>query len=400
MSWRILPAAAIAIAVILSACGGSGSHTVTPTVAPDPPAVITIASGQPITIGVSSAMSGDQEALGRDIADAADLAISDAGGVVKGHKIALRREDDGCNDPEKALAAARTLTSIDSIAGVVGPMCTTGLQAADKTYADARVAHITPSTTRVEIAAPEKQYFFRTCWQDDAQARTQAAYARETANAASAIVVEDGEPYGKALADAFVSAFESAGGRVMSRKRIERGTTDFSSLAQQVTSASPDVLVFEGLNPEGVLLAKALRESAFAGQFIGPDALLSERDFILAGRGSVDGAIITGGPIPGDAFVAKFRDRFQRVPATPFVLQSYDAATALIKAIDATATISASGELTIDRVALAATLHQQRFAGLTGTVAFDDRGDRAGEGAHELGLEVYRVTNGRFEPVR
>ena len=70
-------------------------------------------------------------------------------------------------------------------------MCTTGLQAAGKTYTDARMIHIAPAVTRVAPAVSDDQYFFRTCWQDDAQARVQAAYARDTANVTTAIVVDD-----------------------------------------------------------------------------------------------------------------------------------------------------------------------------------------------------------------
>ena len=87
-------------------------------------------------------------------------------------------------------------------------------------------------------------------------------------------------------------------------------------------------MVFEGLNPEGVLLAKALDENSYAGLFVGPDALLRVREFIVAGAAATDGAIISGGPMPDEAFVAKFRNRFQREPSTSFVLEAYDATTA------------------------------------------------------------------------
>ena len=95
-----------------------------------------------------------------------------------------------------------------------------------------------------------------------------------------------------------------------------------------------------------------------------------------------------------------FHDRFQRDPGTPFVLQSYDAASALIAAIDAAATERSDGTLVIDRDQLAAKLHGAKFTGLTGPIQFDDHGDRQGETPAELGLRIYRVANGRFEVVR
>lgn len=400
MRRRVLIAAVTTITAVLVACAGSSSYRPAATSTIAPRQSIAIDSNAPITIGISAALSGDQATLGRDIADAAELAIADAGGAIKGHKLQALRVDDGCDDAEKAVAAARRFLAEDGVAGVIGPMCTVGVQATDKLYSDAGIVHISPSATRAGLSTQDGGYFFRTSWQDDAQARVQAMYLRDTANAASAIVIDDGQPYGKGLADAFAAAFEQRDGRVLSRERITRGTTGFAALARQVKSANPAAVVFEGVNPEAALFAKALDENSYSGMFVGPDALLRVPEFVTAGGPAADGAIITGGPMPDDAFVKKFRDRYQREPTTSFVLEAYDAALALIKSLETTAATTANGALTIDRVALSASLHEQRFSGVTGTVAFDANGDRAGDRPHDLGLEVYRVANGVFDPVR
>jgi ABC-type branched-subunit amino acid transport system substrate-binding protein len=81
------------------------------------------------------------------------------------------------------------------------------------------------------------------------------------------------------------------------------------------------------------------------------------------------------------------------------VLQAYDAVTALLKAIDAVATEEDDGSLRIDRQRLADTLREQRFAGLTGSVTFDERGERRGETPAELGITVYRVFNAQLVAV-
>lgn len=392
-------AAATAAAIAVSACRGSGGAHATPTAAPPPPAAIVIPRDQPIIIGVSAALSGEQANLGNDIADAADLAISDRGGAAKGHPLKVQRLDDGCADAEKAVDVARSLIRSDTLAGVVGPMCTTGAQAADKVYEAAALVHISPSATRIDLSMQDERYFFRTAWRDDAQAATQAHYALDTLKAASAVLVDDGEPYGKTLADAFATAFAQAGGRVMTRERVDRGAVDFTALARQAKSANPDAVVFEGLDPEGALFVKALRDAGYANLFIAPDGLLSVRDFVVPGGGATEGATVTGGLTPDDAFVARFRDRFQRMPTTPFVLQSYDAVNVLVEAIANAATEDGDGSLVIDRARLADALRAQRFNGLTGPIQFDEKGDRRGETAAELGLAIYRVANGRFEKV-
>ena len=391
--------AALCCGALLFACGGATTRQPTPTtVATPPPATITVGAGQPIIIGLSAALSGDQASLGNDLADAADLAISDHGGAIKGHSLKVERVDDRCTDAEKATQVARTLLSEAALGGVVGPMCTTGAQAANQIYEAAGVVHISASVTRADLSRQGERYFFRVAWRDDVEGAVQSAYAG-TLSIKSVTLIDDGGPYGKALGDAFAAAFEGSGGMVLSRERIDPSAGDFSSLAHQVKSANPDAVVFEGLNPGGVLIVKALHDAAYPGKFIAPDGVLSARDFITSGGPAAEGAIVTGGPMIGDAFAKHFQDRFQRAPGTPFVLQTHDAVTALVMAIETSAVTGADGTLVIDRVKLADTLRAQKLSGWTGSIQFNENGDRRGVTAAEAGLVIYRVVNGRFEPV-
>jgi branched-chain amino acid transport system substrate-binding protein len=397
-------ASALVAVVALSACGGgSSAKRVTPTAPPEPPATIEIAPGQPLKIGVSVALTGDQASLGWDLADAVELAARAQGASIKGHAVRVIRMDDGCSNAERAVGVARSLADDRAVAGVVGPMCTTGAQAADGVYDAAHVVHIVPAATRIDLSQQGEGYFFRTAWLDDAQAHTQAEFIHGSARATAAVLIDDTEPYGKALADEFAATFAASGGSIASRERIERGTTDFGALVRKVKSVNPDAVVFEGLNPEGALLVQALRSDGYAGWFMAPDGVFSAHDFIesvrdkTTGKTPAEGAVLTGGPTPDDAFVAKFRDAFQRTPSTPFVLQAHDAATALLRAIEAVATEGPDGALMIDRARLAGTLRAQVLTGLTGVIHFDERGDRSGSTASEAGLAVYKVVDGRFQ---
>ena len=394
----------LVVAVALAACGAeSSARRATPTAPPEPPATIEISKGQPLKIGVPVALTGDQASLGWDLADAVELAVRAQGASIKGRAVRVIRMDDGCGDAQKAVGVARAFTGDAAVAGVIGPMCTTGAQAADSIYDAAHIVHILPTATRADLSEQNERYFFRTAWVDDAQARTQAAYAHDTAGAASAVLIDDAEPYGKALGDGFAAAFLDGGGMIASRERIQRGDTDFGTLVRKVKSANADAVVFEGLNPEGALLVQALRKDGYTGLFIAPDGLFNARDFIdsvrdkTTGKTPSEGAVVTGGPTPDDGFVAKFRDAIQRAPGTPFVLQAHDAATALLKAIESVATEGADGALIIDRATLGDTLRAQGLDGLTGTIRFDERGDRAGDTPREAGLAVYKVVDGRFQ---
>ena len=397
MRRRITAPSALLGALLLAACSGPPSPSPTPTAPARQSSPIIVRDGERIVIGVSIALSGDQGVVGQDLANAVDLAVADFGRPIKGREVAVQPEDDGCNDAEKATAAAATLVSAANTAGVIGPMCTTGAQAANDVYEGAGSVHITPSATRNDLSEQGGRFFFRTAWRDDAQAKTQAAYARSDLFADTVTVIDDGEPYAKTLADAFVAEFEAAGGRILSRERIARGTTEFGPLARQIASQEPDAVVFEGFDPEGALLVRALRESGFRGAFLGPDSLLNFRDFAQVAGEAAEGAVITGGPAPDDAFIQRFAEKYGHPPATSFVLQAYDATRVLLTSLESVAEEDGEGRLVVDRERLAAAFRAQSFAGLTGTIRFDERGERADTTAQEAGLAIYRVTGGAFE---
>jgi branched-chain amino acid transport system substrate-binding protein len=177
-----------------------------------------------------------------------------------------------------------------------------------------------------------------------------------------------------------------------------RSEVDFATLAREIVAGAPDLVVYEGLNPQGALIVRALREGLYTGAFMGPDALLSRRDFLEAGGPTTEGAILTGGHAPDELFAVRFEGRFGRRPSTPFVLQSHDAVTILLQAIDKIA-VEDGDRLIIDRTELLGAIRGTEFIGLTGTITFDEHGDRLGETPSELGLRIYRVREGMFEPI-
>jgi branched-chain amino acid transport system substrate-binding protein len=393
--------AALIVGAAIVACGDAGQRSQqTPTSSPalvETP--IGLATGQPIIIGVSVDLGGEQQAAGLDIADAVDLAIEDAGSEVAGHPILSRREDDGCNDAERASEAAKRLVAVEGVAGVIGPMCTTGAQAANDVYEEAGVVHISPTSTRADLSAPARRFFFRLAWRDDVQAAVQARFVLGEGPGASVIVVDDGEAYGRALADGAVAAIEEGGGRVLARERIERGAADYRVLARQIASADPHAVLFEGFDPEGALLVRDLRAEGYGGLFLGPDSLFSLGAFVTPAAEAAEGAIVTAGRLPDEAFTARFAERFGRAPSTPFVLQAYDATRLLVESLEAMVEGEPPGDVAINRGSLSDAVRGSVLLGLTGPISFDEQGERVGDSAEELGLAIYRVNGEQFEVV-
>ena len=80
---------AFAVASLLCACSRSSARRAppaSPTFAA-PVTMIRIAAGQPLTVAISAALSGDQGAVGGDTAAAAELAVADYGSALQRHPL-------------------------------------------------------------------------------------------------------------------------------------------------------------------------------------------------------------------------------------------------------------------------------------------------------------------------
>ncbi len=386
----------------------AGSPTAAKTSAASPAAsaaaggitgTITIPSGASIKIGVSASLTGDTANLGIDIRDGAALAGSEVA-TVKVHNVEIDGQDDGCATADTTVSVANRFVADKSVVAVVGPMCSNGAKSANPIYESAGLIHISASATAPELTEQGLKTFFRTAWRDDLQGKVQATYALQKLSAKKAYVVDDTEAYGAALADQFVTNFQSGGGTVDKHEKIQKGDTDFSGLATRIESDKPDVLVFEGFVPEGTLLLKQARDAGFTGKFMGPDGVNDTKDFIQAGGAATDGAIITGGPQLADTFLSAFKAKFGRDVGTAFTGHAYDATKILLAAIDKVAVQNSDGSLTIDKAKFLQAIHDTDYTGVTGHVKFDAKGDRVGTTASEVGLALYIVQNGAFVPAQ
>ncbi len=106
---------------------------------PDIP--IMIPAGEPIVVGVSSALTGPIEARGREYFNAVTTSVelwkAANGDLIGGHEITIVAEDDGCSEPGVAIIAARRLLQREGLVGVIGPQCSGGAAPAVPAYAEA-----------------------------------------------------------------------------------------------------------------------------------------------------------------------------------------------------------------------------------------------------------------------
>lgn len=390
----------LALALVAVACGDEEEEGEITDIQRSPDTPIVIPADVPIIIGVSPALTGPTETQGTESRDAMVVGVTrwkEANGdQIKGHDIEVHAADDGCFEANITVLAAERLLRLEGLVGVIGPMCSDGAAAVIPTYAEAGIVMISGSATRTDLTLtqPEPKFFFRTAYTNAGEGTLQARYVTARLDAATAYVIDDSGIYGEDLANAAQDALEESGHEV-TRESIVPGAVDFSDLAGRIASDNPDVVIFEGFNPEGALLYRQLRDAGYSGPFIGSDGTLSVSDFIEPLGELAEGTVFTGCSLTlPEEFLADYVDIIGGEPTTAFPAQYADAATILLDAVAEVAVEQADGSLVIEPLELRDAVSMPKLlAGLSGAIAFDENGDRLAESS---GLVMCEVKDGEF----
>jgi ABC-type branched-subunit amino acid transport system substrate-binding protein len=144
---------------------------------------------------------------------------------------------------------------------------------------------------------------------------------------------------------------------------------------------------FAGFDPEAALLYRQLRDAGYTGLFGAGDAASGPPFIDPVGAKAAEGVLFSGCSLalPQD-FVADFRNLHGRAPQdSAFVAQYADAATILLDAVAQVAVEDAGGSLAIDPAALRDAVRATHLTdGISGSVAFDQNGDRVPPGVSNL----------------
>lgn len=407
---KIFPALLI-IALLFSACA---TPTAVPTAAPavtdapvsdtpvevaaeDPWGNIVIPAGQPLKIGLSSALAGGYAVYGNDMLNGVDLAIEQFGGNLKGWTVVSDPQDDAC-EGAAGVTVAEKFSADPAVLGVVGPMCSGSAVPAEDIYAANNVIMITPSSTAIAVTAQGFENVFRTVANDDLQAEVTADYLKNVLGLSAIGVVHDQSIYGEGLATAVKDKFTALGGTVTSFEGITRGESDYSAVVSSSTTGDQEAIYFGGMDAEGMKLVVQLRAANFDGFFFGPDGIKSQPSFADAAGAAAEGAFMTFGAVGGasgyDEFLTAFKTKFGGDPVA-YGPGSFDAATILLQAAERVATVDADGNLVIGRKALADSIRATPFTGVTGHLEFDEAGD-----LKVVSITVFEVKEGVITPMK
>jgi branched-chain amino acid transport system substrate-binding protein len=356
-------------------------------------------TGQEIRIGVAGPLTTPSATFGVEMRQAVDLAIDErnaAGGVLGGKVVAEVIDDQA--DAEKGKAAAKALCDDARVLAVVGHVNSGVMLASEKTYADCGLSVLTPMASNPAITEQGLANVFRLTNRDDRKGPSLARWLTAKMGKKAAVVVDDGTPYGKGIADQFSNGFAAAGGAVVKRWTAKAGQTDFAAEVA-VLPKDFDVLFFGGIK-EGAYILKDMRKAGLDQVFACGDGCWSAGSFIKPAEGAATAGegvrILSAAPaigkVPGSTeFAERYTARFGAI--NNYAASSYDSARLVMSAIEAAA--DKKGAMP-DRADVLAALKGATFQGVAYAApeAFDAKGDNVA-----AVIFVNDVDGGRFREI-
>ncbi len=332
-----------------------------------------------IRIGVFEPASGDSGAGGKKEMLGMQYANSKCPTVTIGneeYKVELVYADNA-SDVAKAPTAASELVG-KNVAIVLGSYGSSVSMAASSIFKDAGIAALGVTCTNPGVTAGNDHYF-RICFLDPFQGTVLANFAADKFNAKKAYCLgESGNEYDQGLITFFTSAFEKAGGTVISDNFI-KDTGDFSSYINKAKAEGCDVFFCPvSINYAQNIVKKAAElEAKFP--IIGSDTL--DDNTVLDGVKDTDIKLYVstfyaeGGNAEFDAGIKEYINNNAEAKATNGGNDTISAVTAMgydayFVALEA---IKAAGSA--DPAAIKAALPKVTYTGVSGAIAFDETGD-------------------------
>jgi len=328
-----------------------------------------------IKIGVAQPLTGNLAALGQDLLNGVNLAVSELnreGFRVKGKLVTLEviAVDDRAS-PETGKEVARQLVDAGVVA-VIGHLNSGVSIAAAPIYAEKSIAQMAISTNPkyTQLGLPTT---FRLVANDTLQAKAIGSFSASKFRATKYAVVDDNTPYGKDLAAGAVKELVAAQKDITLRQSFDDKTRAFDDLAGKIKAAGVEVIVTTLSDFQNLALLEALKKVSYTKVFLLGGDTIKTTD-MLKGAGIVSGLYSTS-PIldareftAGPAFLEKYLAKFKLAPAYAGHY-TYDAMYVLAAAIRRT-------ESAKPAEIVQALRKLDGFAPVTGSMRWDENGEQ------------------------
>ena len=223
---------------------------------------------------------------------------------------------------------------------------------------------------------------------DNQQGGVLANFAAGEMKAKTIAIIDDRTAYGQGLADVVEKVSKEKGVKVVAREFTNDKATDFNAILTKVRAAKPDVVMYGGMDATAGPMAKQMKQLGIKAPLLAGDGVCSPEFIKLAGDAADKLTCSMAGEAveklaKGQEFIQKYKAKFN-ADVQVYSPYSYDAVYVIAEAI------KRAGKA--DRASITAAMPATDYAGLTGQIAFDDKGDIK-NGA----ISMFKVKDGKLE---
>lgn len=314
-------------------------------------------------VGLLLPYSGTYAALGNEITDGFNFAIEQAG---RNADFAITSADTEVKPPV-GLAMARKLVLEDEVDVMVG-IVSSGVLGAIRDFVDgSQVPLIVANAGNDEATGSAcSAYITRVSFSNAQVNRPMGTWMAEQGIKKVYTLAPD-YAAGHQMIDAFTASFTAAGGEIAGGEYTPFGqTSDFGPYLTNASASGADAIFVFYAGGEAISFVKQYGSFGKTLPLYGSGFLTSPLYVKAEGDGAV-GVTASLHYVPtldtdaNKAFVDAFKAKFDRMPSE-YAVQGYDAAQALMTAVDGGAT---------DRASIAAALHGVSFSSPRGPVSID-----------------------------
>lgn len=328
------------------------------------------------TVGVLTPGTGHAKAYGHAVNNGIRLALDEArsAGSLPEHFRLI--EADTCSAPNLAASELRRLAHDLDVELVVGGVTTDEALALIPVVEDEKIVCLSPSASASSLTG-KSPYFFRLFATDEIEGSTAARFLYDNQGARTALVITDDSTFSRGLEAEFRQHYElRLGGAIVATIHDElewwkRKATDM------INAHEPEAVYIVGHAEHIATTLALLEEVGYSGVKCTTSAVylseLLERNnsslegvvFPLSALRACDGEV---GDVPECPFVERYSREFGSDPDF-YAAHGYDAMRVALKALVDARSVDVRELRRYMRIGL------QEFDGVTGTIAFDERGD-------------------------
>ena len=375
----------VAAAIALVGCGEDK-----PAATAEAPAPAS-ASAVEVKIGHVAPLTGAIAHLGKDNENGARLAIDQANQAkvqIGGRAVtfSLVPEDDQA-DPKVGTTVAQKLVDA-GVNGVVGHLNSGTTIPASAVYHQANIPMISGSATNPKLTEQGFKGIFRVVGRDDQQGPAIASYLAAEKKPKIVAVIDDATAYGEGIANEVEKTLRAANIQVLPREKGTDKTTDWKAVLTKLRGRNPDAVFYGGMDATGGPLLKQGRELGIKAVFSFGDGACTDKMKELAGE-AAEGLLCSQAGIPPQAASKQFLEAYKKAFSTDPILYApftFDATNLLIEAMKKADSVEPAKYLP--------ELQKISFNGATGSIGFDDKGDRK-----DAEITIFTMKGGKIEPL-